>query len=187
VREETRRERYDDKKSKAKTFPVSLTAINFHCDENLGYLIRTAACFGASSVNVIGCLPDRKELRAFSGSLVDYIQINQFSTPEKFIEYSRSENIQLVCAELTPAAVNLESYSFDYHKETSIVVGNETTGVPTQLLVNSDIIYIEMPGVGYCLNTAQTANIVLYEAVRQFKKQIRFLDSINQKRIPVLM
>ena len=179
MRDETRRERYDNKKSKAKIFPVSLTAINFHCDENLGYLIRSAACFGASSVNVIGCLPDRKELRTFSGSLADYIEINQFSTPEEFIQYSRTENIHLVSAELTSEASNLEHYSFDYGKKTSIVVGNETTGVPSQILLNSDVVYIEMPGIGYCLNTAQTANIMLYEAVSQFKKQVNFLNSIN--------
>jgi tRNA(Leu) C34 or U34 (ribose-2'-O)-methylase TrmL len=67
------------------------------------------------------------------------------------------------------------------------VVGNETTGVPTQILVNSKIIYIEMPGVGYCLNTAQTANIMLYEAVKQYKKQISFFNSINERQTPVLM
>ncbi len=187
MRGETRRERYDSKATEARTFPVSLTAINFHCDENLGYLIRTAACFGATAVNVIGCLPDRKELRALSGSLVDYIEINQFSTPEQFIDYSRSENIELVSAELTEGATNLEQHSFDYDKKISIVVGNETTGVPTQILVNSKIIYIEMPGIGYCLNTAQTANIMLYEAVKQYKKQISFFNSINEKQTPVLM
>jgi tRNA G18 (ribose-2'-O)-methylase SpoU len=166
MRGETRRERYDSKAIQAKTFPVSLTAINFHCDENLGYLIRTAACFGATAVNVIGCIPDKKELRAFSGSLVDYIQINQFSTPEEFIEFSRSENIELVSAELTEGASNLEHYSFDCDKKISIVVGNET---------------------GYCLNTAQTANIMLYEAVKQYKKQMSFFNSINEKQTPVLM
>ena len=187
MRGETTRERYASKAIEAKTFPISLTAINFHCDENLGYLIRTAACFGATAVNVIGCIPDKKELRAFSGSLVDYIEINQFSTPEEFIEFSRSENIELVSAELTEGACNLEHYSFDCDKKISIVVGNETTGVPTQILVNSKIIYIEMPGVGYFLNTAQPANIVLYEAGKQYEKQISFFNSINERQTPVLM
>jgi len=31
------------------------------------------------------------------------------------------------------------------------------------------VVYVEMPGVGYCLNTAQTANILLYEAVKQYE------------------
>jgi len=186
VRDETRRERYDNKLSKARTFPISLTAINFQCDENLGYLIRTAACFGAESVNVIGCVPDRSELRALSGSLVDYIQINQFSTPEDFLDYSRTEGIHLVSAELTSDSINLEQYSFDHQGKISIVVGNETTGVPTQILVNSDVVQIEMPGVGFCLNTAQTANIMLYEAVKQIKKKQNFFNPVKNERFAML-
>ena len=186
MRDKTRRERYDNKLSKARTFPVSLTAINFRCDENLGYLIRSAACFGADSVNVIGCIPERSELRALSGSLVDYVQINQFSNPEEFLDYSRAEGIHLVSAELTSDSVNLERYSFDPKRKTSIIVGNETTGVPTQILVNSDVVSIEMPGVGFCLNTAQAANIMLYEAVKQYKKKENFFNSINNQRFAML-
>jgi tRNA G18 (ribose-2'-O)-methylase SpoU len=186
VRNKTRRERYDSKLTEARTFPVSLTAINFHCDENLGYLIRSAACFGADSVNVIGCIPERSELRALSGSLVDYIQINQFSNPEEFLDYSRVEGIHLVSAELTSDSVNLERYSFDPKRKTSIIVGNETTGVPTQILVNSDVVNIEMPGVGFCLNTAQAANIMLYEAVKQYKKKENFFNSINNQSFAML-
>jgi len=29
-----------------------------------------------------------------------------------------------------------------------------------------------MPGVGYCLNTSQAANILLYEAVKQFEGRL---------------
>jgi len=28
-----------------------------------------------------------------------------------------------------------------------------------------------MPGVGFCLNTSQAANIILYEATKQYDKQ----------------
>jgi tRNA(Leu) C34 or U34 (ribose-2'-O)-methylase TrmL len=52
------------------------------------------------------------------------------------------------------------------------VVGNESTGVPIEILLNSEKIYIPMPGVGFCLNTSQAANIVLYEAVKQYKNAL---------------
>jgi tRNA(Leu) C34 or U34 (ribose-2'-O)-methylase TrmL len=29
-----------------------------------------------------------------------------------------------------------------------------------------------MPGAGFCLNTSQAANIVIYEAVKQMEEQI---------------
>jgi tRNA G18 (ribose-2'-O)-methylase SpoU len=50
------------------------------------------------------------------------------------------------------------------------VVGNEESGIPPEIILNSDVIYVEMPGVGFCLNTAQAANIILYEAVRQYNQ-----------------
>ena len=52
-------------------------------------------------------------------------------------------------------------------------MGNEEVGVPPEILQSADVVYIPMPGVGYCLNTAQTANIILYEAVRQYEKEAK--------------
>jgi tRNA G18 (ribose-2'-O)-methylase SpoU len=182
LRNKTRKQRYNEKMKNADSFPISITTINFHCDENLGYIIRSAACFGAECVNVIGCIPDRRELRKLSGSLLDYVELRQFKNPEDFLKDCREQGIKLVSAELTSTADNLEDYDFDLNRRTSVIVGNETTGVPQQLIVNSDPVYIEMPGVGYCLNTAQAANIMLYEAVRQFKKQKNFCDSFNRHR-----
>ena len=50
----TRRDRYNEKiaNGEVKTFPFSLCAVNFQCDENIAYLIRTAACFGLGSSGV---------------------------------------------------------------------------------------------------------------------------------------
>ena len=39
--------------------------------------------------------------------------------------------------------------------------------IAIEILRNSDKVYIPMPGVGFCLNTSQTANIFLYEAAKQ--------------------
>ena len=53
TRAKTRRERYDDKKRNANTYPISLCCVNFQHDGNLGFLIRRAACFGAKLLHVI--------------------------------------------------------------------------------------------------------------------------------------
>jgi len=171
VRKETRRERYDNKLKRAKKYPISLCAINFRVDDNLGHLIRSAACFGAERLYVVGHLPDRSQIKAASGSLVDYIEIVQFSTPSEFLVHMQIEGIQVVAAELVEGARSLSSYSFDFNRPVCLVVGNEEIGTPPEILQRSDVIYIEMPGVGYCLNTAQAANIILYEAVTQYEKE----------------
>lgn len=171
MRTETRRERYDKKARTAKTYPISLCAINFRVDDNLGYLIRAAACFGADRLYVIGHVPERRRLKATSGSLIDYVEIIQFSTPSEFLVQMQMEGIQVVAAELAEGAKSLDVYNFDFNRHLCLVVGNEEIGVPAEILRSSDVVYIPMPGVGYCLNTSQTANIMLYEAVRQYEKE----------------
>jgi len=169
VRAETRRQRYDKKLKTAKKYPISLCAINFRVDDNLGYLVRSAACFGAERLYVIGHVPERSRIKASSGSLTDYVEIIQFSCPSEFLTQMELEGIKVISAELVEGARPLSSYTFDFSRPVCLVVGNEQVGVPTEILMQSEVLYIPMPGVGYCLNTAQAANILLYEAVKQFK------------------
>ena len=138
-------------------------------DGNLGFLIRSAACFGISELNVIGSVPERKILNPLSGSLYDYIKINKFKNPRDFLDYCERNKIDLVSAEICEGSISLEIYSFNFsNRHTCIVVGNEETGIPAEILAKSEKVFIPMRGPGYCLNTAQCANIVLYEAVKQF-------------------
>lgn len=140
--------------------------MNFGCDQNLGYLIRAAACFGADTIHVIGSVPDRKFLNPLSGSLIDYVQINQYDNPHSFLEFARSSDLSLVSAELTDTSCSIHDYVFDLDK-TCLILGNEHTGVPAEILHHSDVVHIPMPGVGFCLNTAQVGNIMLFEFNRQ--------------------
>ena len=169
MRVETRRQRYDEKLKIAKKYPISLCAINFRVDDNLGYLVRSAACFGAERLYVIGHVPERSRIKASSGSLTDYVEIIQFSRPSEFLTHMEMEGIKVISAELVEGARPLSSYTFDFSRPVCLVVGNEQAGVSTEILMQSEVLYIPMPGVGYCLNTAQAANILLYEAVKQFK------------------
>jgi tRNA G18 (ribose-2'-O)-methylase SpoU len=164
-RNQTRRERYKNKESK--NFPVEVACINFRHEPNIGYVIRAAACFGASRVNLIGSAPESKELRELSGTTSDFIQVNNFSNPHDFLNYCRANNIHIVSAELTDNSRSLYDYQYPTDRKVCIVVGNEQTGVPTDILQHSEIVQIPMPGLGYCLNTAQAANIMLFEYTKQ--------------------
>ena len=140
-------------------------------DGNLGYIIRAAACFGAQNIHVIGSVPSRSVLDPLSGSLYDYVTIKKYHTPRSFVDYARQEGIKLVSAELVNTAVPLSSYNFSFERPLCLVVGQEECGVPIEILKNSDVVCIPLPGVGYCLNTSQTANILLYEAVKQYDER----------------
>lgn len=166
-RTQTRRQRYDLKVKSAQRSRISVCAVNFGCDENLGYLIRAAACFGVDTVHVIGNVPERKYLVPVSGSLIDYVAIVQHSNPHDFLAAMRSQDVSVIAAELCEGAQSVHDYTFDSVKDICIAVGNEHSGVPAEILHNSDVVYVPMPGVGFCLNTAQTANIMLFEFNRQ--------------------
>ena len=84
------------------------------------------------------------------------------------MDYAKKNNIQLVSAEISKGAKCIHSYDFDFSRHLSLVVGQEECGVPVEILKNSEKVYIPMPGVGFCLNTSQTANIMLYEAIKQY-------------------
>jgi len=140
-------------------------------DGNLGYLIRSAACFGAEFIHVIGSIPPRKVLQPLSGSLYDYVNIKQYINPSAFLDYAMDNKIRLVSAELAEDSRSLFTHRFNFDSHLCLVVGNEELGIPIEILSNSEKIYIPMPGVGFCLNTSQAANIALYEAVKQYEAQ----------------
>lgn len=169
----TRRQRYNVKQKDSESLPFSICCVNFEHDGNLGFLIRSAACFGAQTVHVIGSVPTRRQLNPISGSLYDYVKIKQYKNPNQFLDYTKNKKFSLVSAEISEGSSALTSYSFDFSGHVVVVVGNETTGVPVEILKNSDVVHIPMPGPGYCLNTAQAANILLYEATSQYYKRVQ--------------
>ena len=165
----TRRERYSEKLSRAELLPVELVAINFSFDENLGFLVRAAGCFGASCISVIGSLPDRSKIKASSGSLVDFVRFRQYTNTIGYLEDAKARGLKIVAIELCDEAVDLSDHQFDFGVHTALVVGNEQIGIPGDVIAAADdVVKISMPGVGFCLNTSQAANIVLYEYCRQW-------------------
>ena len=166
-RSKTRRQRYSEKLKEAVFLPLELCTVNFQSDQNLGYLIRAAACFGVKKINVIGSIPPRKELNIFSGTLYDYVKIEGFRNPSKYLSYTENKGGQIISAEISNSSKPITSFDFSSYSNIHLVVGNESYGVPEEILRRSRQVHIPMPGVGFCLNTAQAANVFLYEISRQ--------------------
>ena len=167
MRDQTRVQRYKNKQDTATFLPVSLVTVEFQQNCNLGLLIRSAVCFGVKDVHVIGYCPPYAELRACSGSTNHFVTITQHKTPSEFLSWRRKEdpNTDLISMELTNEAESL--VGFQPRKHSYIVVGNETSGVPVEILNQSDkVLYIPIPGIGFCLNTSFTSHIALYELSR---------------------
>lgn len=167
-RNKTRKQRYAEKAKVAKYMPVSIGCVNFSHDGNLAFLIRAASCFGVKDIHVVGSVPSRAAMKKMSGSTYDLVNIIQHKTPNNFIEWCRSNNVKIVAAELCEKSRQLQDYKFDFTQPVCVFTGHETSGVPGDIVHVSDCVEIDMPGPGFCLNTAQAANIVLYEASKQY-------------------
>lgn len=172
-RSETRRQRYEKKKMQANIMPMSICMVNFGIDENVALTIRAAACYGAESVMVIGSIPDYSFLRPRSGTTVDFVNIKQFSNPSDFLKYARENDNHIVSAEICDGAHDINDYRFPMDKKVIIVMGNEYTGVPAEIILNSDPVFITMNGPGFCLNTMQTGVVFLNEYSRQLSSYMK--------------
>jgi tRNA G18 (ribose-2'-O)-methylase SpoU len=172
-RSETRRQRYNKKLKDAVILPVSMALVNFQKDANAGFAFRSACCFGFNHIHIIGSVPKRDVMNDLSGSTFDYVPYSTYSRPEDFIGHCRKNDIKIISFELPDEhfpAVELSEYKFDFSRESCLVFGHETIGVPPEILAHSDRVYIKMNGVGHCLNTSQTANIGAYVIAEQYKK-----------------
>ena len=172
-RDNSRRERYNNKKKAAIELPAAIAAISFDFDDNIAFLLRSAACFGITELFVIGKTPDRSFLNPKSGSLYDYVTINSFANPAEFVEFARENEYNIVAVELCDGAKNLHDYRFSFDKKTILLLGNETTGVPGDIVLRNDTVYIPMPGAGYCLNVSQAGTVVMNEYYRQYSNHLR--------------
>ena len=170
-RTETRSERTEKKiiNKQVKIFDnIEIATINFAMEDNVAFIVRAAACFGCSAVNVIGSLPPRNVLKKKSGSCQDFVKINQFSNPTAFLKYSRENNIFLISAELDEDAESIHHYIFPIERKICVILGNESFGISSEILLNSHcLLKIPMPGPGFNLNTSVAGSIILYELSKQ--------------------
>lgn len=170
-RDLTRMERYESKRAQAKHYPFSFVTCNFDHDSNLAFLARALACFGGDTLHIIGKLPNPNDFKRYSGGLSQLINVEQYSTPQEFINYWKKQNNSLLlAAELTNDSVFLHDYKFPKDQNIILALGNEQSGIPVEIMCNvSATISIPMEGIGFCLNVSQTGNVFLYEYTKQMK------------------
>lgn len=159
----------------ATTLPVEVACVNFGNEQNYLNAVRSAVCFGAEKIHLIGnCTLPNKVKRAISGTTLDFIETIQHSSPKEFLDYCLDNNVKPIALELPEdcglSAEKINNYKFNQDERYCLVTGHETSGVSTEILHhwNTDILYIPLPGKAHCLNTSQALTVALYEFVRQY-------------------
>ncbi|MEX1251775.1 MAG: RNA methyltransferase [Hyphomonas sp.] len=133
---------------------------------NLGTILRTADCAGASGVILIGtcCDPYSFEaVRASMGSLFDM----PFASASfaAFDTWRRQQGLSLTAASVNATA---RHDAAPFTKPSVILMGNEQAGLPAEVEAVCDTLsLIPMRGGADSLNLAQATAIMIYEAWRQ--------------------
>lgn len=170
-RQETRAQRYSAKMATAIKMPFSICTTYFSVPGNVAYAMRTLACFGGQSIHIIGKEPSYSDMVALSGGTNRLVDIFTYSNPSQFLNIIDSDT-QLVALELTEEATSIHEFKWDYDKHTIMCVGSEMDGIPADILAKANsVVYIPMPGQGYCLNTSQSANIAAYDYVMKSQQR----------------
>lgn len=130
---------------------------------NLSRIVRAASCCGLR--RIICCEKTRLD-RRIARDGAEQIEIETHRTIAPVLKALRSEKYRLVGLEQTTDSVDIHHYQFI--PKTALVVGNERTGLTTELLaLLDDVVEIPVWGMPYSYNVATATSMALYEYCRQ--------------------
>lgn len=138
---------------------------------NIGAILRTADAANIDAVLIANPTTDLYNPNIIRSS-VGCVFTNQIAigSSAEIISYLKNKNIALFCATLQNNA--LDYYSQDYTQACAIVVGTEATGLSDEWILNAtQNIIIPMHGKIDSMNVSVAAGILIFEAIRQRKKQ----------------
>lgn len=134
---------------------------------NLGAVIRTAECAGATAVIV----PERRAAQITEGvakssaGAVEHLPVARVGNLASFIEQLKKRNVWVVGVE---SAGILRYTEYDYKGAIALVFGGEARGLHRLVRERCDVIVsIPMRGRVTSLNVSVAAGVVLFEALRQ--------------------
>jgi 23S rRNA (guanosine2251-2'-O)-methyltransferase len=134
---------------------------------NLGAVIRTAECAGASAV----IIPERRAAHVTevvaktSAGAVEYMPVARVTNLASFIERLKQHNVWVVGVELSG---KMSYTDYNYIGPTGLVFGSEGGGLHRLVRERCDVIVsIPMHGHVTSLNVSVAVGVVLFEAVRQ--------------------
>ena len=125
-------------------------------EANIGTLWRSAHCFGANFIFVVG-RRYRKQPSDTTNALL-HVPLFEFPTLED-MEVHKPVNCPTICIEISSKARDLKTI---IHPERAIyILGAEDYGLPEEFLRGRQVIQVE--GAKYCLNVAVAGSIVMWD------------------------
>lgn len=160
-------------------FPFIVLLDNLRSAQNVGSLFRTADAAGVEQVITCGITPHpngngREKLKKTALGSDSFVSSRHFETTRQGIDYVRETKpgYALIGMETTSRSISYVDHDFTLHSGVCLTLGNEVTGVETDLMPLFDaVLEIPMFGVKNSLNVAACAPIILYEMIRQWTRE----------------
>jgi 23S rRNA (guanosine2251-2'-O)-methyltransferase len=147
--------------------PLLLVLDGIEDPRNLGAILRTAECAGASGV----ILPERRAaglnetVAKASAGAVEYLPVARVTNLSVLIRQLKERNVWVVG---TAADAPTDYSSWDWTRPSALVLGGEGAGLHRLVRENCDaLVKIPVRGKIESLNVSVAAGIILYEALRQ--------------------
>ncbi len=152
---------------------LTLVLANIHDPHNVSAIYRSADAFGVQKVHLYYTDTAFPVLaKKTSASARKWVETVRHATRESLLESLQGYN--LLATACTPISKTM--YEYDMTKPTAIIMGNEHSGVPAELLERVDgEIYIPMFGMIQSFNVSVAAALLLGEASRQ-RQAAHFYD-----------
>jgi len=134
--------------------------INVLYDNNAGNIIRSSNAFGAQEIILYG---HKKFDRRASVGTEFYSQFRHIKYVED-LDTVFSDYDVIVSVENTDDAISLSDFKWDSKKKTLLIFGQESSGIPEEVLKKSDYkVKIAQLGSVRSLNVSVAAGIVIYD------------------------
>ena len=149
------------------THPFAVAVYNISKEFNIGSLLRTAHCAKTKDFFLIG----EKSFNTYASvSSEKWINLHQFESLEKFLEYVKDSSYNLVLVEQSKNSISL--FDFDYPVNPLFLLGAEKGGLP-DTIKNNNLPILEIPqfGLVHSLNLSCSGSIVIYHYLYKLHKE----------------
>lgn len=146
---------------------LTLVLANIHDPHNVSAIYRSADAFGVAELHLYYTDTPFPTLgRKSSASARKWVETLRHKTADELKAGLKQHGYQLLATSCSPTARPLNVY--DFTRPTAVIMGNEHSGVPEELLPLVDgELYIPMYGMIQSFNVSVAAAIILAEASRQ--------------------
>lgn len=133
---------------------------------NIGSLFRLADAIAAEKLYICGETeyPPASRIHKAAVGTEEWVPWEKADSTVSIVKKLKSEGVQIICVEQSPASVPLTLLSVKVEFPCAIVVGNETDGISKEVLDLADFI-VELPmfGVNKSFNVWGSAAVVVYQ------------------------